>query len=152
MDCDLAEIGATWTRAIASPKAPHVVPTGEAPCQEIVITGAALDEPGKGLDGLPIPISTPGWDNAPYTTLSQYISKDPDNGIQNMGIYRGQVKSPRRLGMNPSLENQPGIYVHWEKARARGEKLAAAVILGCPPCVAFTSAQKLPIDVDELHE
>jgi len=151
MDCDLADIGPTWTRAIASPKAPHEVPRGEAPCQEIVITGAELDQPGKGLDGLPIPISTPGWDNAPYTTLSQYISRDPDNGIQNMGIYRGQVKSPRRLGMNPSLENQPGIYVHWEKAKARGEKLAAAVILGCPPCVAFTSAQKLPIDVDELH-
>ena len=151
MDCDLAEIGATWMRAIASPRAPQVVPKGEAPCQEIVITGAELDQPGKGLDGLPIPISTPGWDNAPYTTLSQYITKDPDNGIQNMGIYRGQVKAPRRLGMNPSLENQPGIHAHWEKAKARGEKLAAAVVLGCPPCVAFTSAQKLPVDVDELH-
>ena len=151
MDCDLADIGATWTRAIASPVAPVVVPTGEAPCQEIVITGDELDQPGKGVDGLPIPISTPGWDNAPYTTLSQYISKDPDSGIQNMGIYRGQVKSPRRLGMNPSLENQPGIYAHWEKCKARGEKLPAAVILGCPPSVAFTSAQKLPVDVDELH-
>jgi 4-hydroxy-3-polyprenylbenzoate decarboxylase len=149
MGCDLADIGATWTRAIAKPIAPLVVT--DAPCQEIVVMGDELDQPGKGLDSLPIPISTPGWDNAPYTTLSQYISKDPDNGIQNMGIYRGQVKSPRRLGMNPSLENQPGIYAHWEKAKARGEKLPAAVILGCPPCVAFTSAQKLPIDVDELH-
>ena len=68
-----------------------------------------------------------------------------------MGIYRGQVKSPTRLGMNPSLENQPGIYTHWEKAKAKGQKLPAAVILGCPPCVAFTSAQKLPEDVDELY-
>ncbi len=149
MGCELAQIGATWTRAMAHPVAP--VEVTSAPCQEIVTTGAALDEPGQGLDGLPIPISTPGWDNAPYTTLSQYISKDPDSGIQNMGIYRGQVKAPRRLGMNPSLENQPGIYAHWEKAKARGERLPAAVILGCPPCVAFTSAQKLPIDVDELH-
>jgi len=55
------------------------------------------------------------------------------------------------LGMNPSLENQPGIYTHWEKAKARGERLPAAVILGCPPCVAFTSAQKLSEDTDELH-
>ena len=149
MDCELADIGATWTRAIANPVAPRVVTT--APCQEIVVTGDALDQPGQGIDSLPIPISTPGWDNAPYTTLSQYITKDPDSGIQNMGIYRGQVKAPRRLGMNPSLENQPGIYAHWEKAKARGERLPAAVILGCPPCVAFTSAQKLPIDVDELH-
>jgi UbiD family decarboxylase len=29
--------------------------------------------------------------------------------------------------------------------------LPAAVVLGCPPCVAFTSAQKLPETLDELH-
>ncbi|MDB5762531.1 MAG: ubiD 1 [Herminiimonas sp.] len=149
MDCALEDIGKTWNHAIANPILPNVVKT--APCQEIVVMGKDLEKPGMGLDSLPIPISTPGWDNAPYTTLSQYISKDPETGIQNMGIYRGQVKSPTRLGMNPSLENQPGIYTHWEKAKARGEKLAAAVILGCPPCVAFTSAQKLSEDTDELH-
>lgn len=149
MGCAIEDIGKTWTRAIANPILPNIVKT--APCQDIVVMGKELNEPGKGLDSLPIPISTPGWDNGPYTTLSQYISKDPESGIQNMGIYRGQVKSPTRLGMNPSLENQPGIYTHWEKAKARGEKLPAAVILGCPPCVAFTSAQKLPQDVDELH-
>ena len=151
MDCAIADIGKKWSHAIAHPILPNVVDSDAAPCQEIVITGKELQQPGKGLDGIPIPISTPGWDNAPYTTLSQYISKDPDSGIQNMGVYRGQVKSPTRLGMNPSLENQPGIYAHWEKAKARGEKLPAAVILGCPPCVAFTSVQKLPEDTDELH-
>jgi 4-hydroxy-3-polyprenylbenzoate decarboxylase len=52
--------------------------------------------------------------------------------------------------MNPSLELRPGIYVHWEKAKAKGKKLPAAVILGCPPCIAYTSAQKLPETVDEL--
>ena len=151
MDCAIADIGKKWSHAIAHPILPNVVDSDAAPCQEIVITGKELQQPGKGLDGIPIPISTPGWDNAPYTTLSQYISKDPDSGIQNMGVYRGQVKSPTRLGMNPSLENQPGIYAHWEKAKARGEKLPAAVILGCPPCVAFTSVQKLSEDTDELH-
>jgi 4-hydroxy-3-polyprenylbenzoate decarboxylase len=98
-----------------------------------------------------VPISTPGWDNGPYTTLSQYITKDPDSGIQNMGNYRGQVKSPTRLGMNPSLELRPGIYVHWEKYRARGEKMPAAVVLGAPPSVAFTSAQKCPETLDEFE-
>lgn len=149
MGCKIEDIGKTWNHAIANPILPNVVET--APCQDIVIQGKELLKPGKGLDSIPIPISTPGWDNGPYTTLSQYITKDPDSGIQNMGIYRGQVKSPTRLGMNPSLENQPGIYAHWEKAKARGQRLPAAVILGCPPCVAFTSAQKLAEDVDELH-
>ncbi len=149
MGCDLDKINETWNRAVANPVAPRVVT--DAPCHEIVIMGDELNKPGKGLDGLPIPISTPGWDVSPYTTLSQYITKDPDTGVQNMGIYRGQVKAPRRLGMNPSLELRPGIYAHWEKQRARGQKLPAAVILGCPPCVAFTSAQKLPETLDELH-
>jgi len=148
MACELGQIEATWNRAVAHPIPPRVVET--APCQEIVITGKALDKPGQGLDGIPIPISTPGWDVSPYTTLSQYITKDPDTGIQNMGIYRGQVKAPRRLGMNPSLELRPGIYAHWEKAKAKGKKLPAAVILGCPPCIAYTSAQKLPETMDEL--
>ena len=149
MNCDLDKINETWTRAVANPIAPRVVE--RAPCQEIVITGDELNKPGQGLDGLPIPISTPGWDISPYVTLSQYISKDPDTGVQNMGIYRGQVKAPRRLGMNPSLELRPGIYTHWEKQKKRGQKLPAAVILGCPPCIAFTSAQKLPETMDELH-
>jgi UbiD family decarboxylase len=149
MGCALDGINETWNRAMAKPIPPNIVEN--APCHEIVIQGEGLDRPGNGLDGLPIPISTPGWDIAPFTTLSQYITKDPDTGVQNMGIYRGQVKAPRRLGMNPSLELRPGIYTHWEKMKARGEKLPAAVILGAPPCVAFTSAQKVPEALDELH-
>lgn len=149
MRCELDEINEVWQRALAKPIAPRIV--NNALCHEIVIQGKELDKPGKGLDGIPVPISTPGWDVAPYTTLSQYITKDPDTGIQNMGIYRGQVKASRRLGMNPSLELRPGIYAHWEKRKARGQKLPAAVVLGGPPCVAFASAQKLPENMDELH-
>src|SRR5215469_5370997 len=59
----LSEIGAAWVDAIAHPIAPKVVT--DAPCQEVVISGAALEADGAALDGLPVPISTPGWDNAP---------------------------------------------------------------------------------------
>jgi 4-hydroxy-3-polyprenylbenzoate decarboxylase len=149
MNCDLDKINETWNRAVANPIPPRTV--DNAPCQEVVISGKDLEKAGNGLDGIPVPISTPGWDISPYVTLSQYITKDPDSGVQNMGIYRGQIKAPLRLGMNPSLELRPGIYNHWEKQRARGKKLEAAVILGCPPCVAFTSAQKLPETMDELY-
>jgi len=150
LGCELDKIAETYTRAANHPIEPNVVSEAEAPCQEIVIMGAELDEPGKGLDAIPIPISTPGWDNGPYTTLSQYISKDPETGVQNMGNYRGQVKARRRIGMNPSLELRPGIYAHWLKYKARGEKMPAVVVLGAPPAVTFTSTQKLPERLDEL--
>jgi UbiD family decarboxylase len=144
----LDEIGRTWVEAIANPIAPRVV--AEAPCQEIVITGADLDRDGAALDGLPVPISTPGFDNAPYLSAGHYITKDPDTGIQNVGNYRGQLKAPRRLGMNPSVELRAGIYAHWEKCKARGESLPCAVVVGCPPVVSYASVQKMPDNLDEV--
>ena len=146
--CELDRIEERWAEAIANPIPPREV--DDAPCHELVFADEALNTEGNALDGIPVPISTPGWDNAPYTTLSQYITRDPDTGVQNMGNYRGQVKAPRRLGMNPSLELRPGIYLHWQKYRERGERMPAAVVLGAPPCVTFTSTLKLPESVCEF--
>ncbi len=144
----LAEIGATWVHAIANPIAPRLVE--DAPGQEIVVTGRDLDRDGQGLDGLPVPISTPGFDNAPFLSAGHYITRDPDTGIQNLGNYRGQIKGQRRLGMNPSVELRAGIYAHWLKCKARGEPLPCAVVVGCPPAISYASVQKMPEDLDEL--
>jgi 4-hydroxy-3-polyprenylbenzoate decarboxylase len=144
----LDEIGQAWVKAMAAPVAPRLV--ADAPCQEVVVLGDALDRPGQGLDGLPVPISTPGWDNAPYLSAGHYITKDPDTGIQNLGNYRGQLKTPRRLGMNPSVELRAGIYAHWQKYKARGEPMPCCVVVGCPPAVSYTAVQKMPEDLDEL--
>src|SRR4051812_42215638 len=67
----LDRIGATWVRAMGHPIAPRIVE--DAPCQEVVIEGADLDAAGRALDGLPVPISTPGFDNAPYLSAGHYI-------------------------------------------------------------------------------
>ena len=150
MGCAVEEVQKRWNEAIASPISPNPISGDEAPCQEIVIEGAELDQPGNALDALPVPISTPGWDVGPVATLTQFVTKDPDNGLQNMGNYRAQVKGKKRMGMNPSLELRPGIYTHWEKMKARGEKLPAAVVLGAPSCVTFTAAQKLPEQMEEI--
>src|SRR5262249_7316181 len=91
------DIGPAWERAIADPIAPRVVKS--APCHDIVITGAELEGRGRGLEALPIPISTPGFDAAPYLTATCVITRDPDSGIQNIGTYRGHLKSSTRFGM-----------------------------------------------------
>ncbi len=148
MRCRIDEIRDKWIRAISHPIAPRQVKA--APCQEIVYTGAALTS-GHGLDSIPVPISTPGWDNAPYTSASHVITKDPETGIQNMGTYRGQLKAPNRMGFNMSIVLRSGGHLHWYKWKARGKPMPAAVVLGAPPCVSFTSAQKLPENMDELH-
>src|SRR5262245_31635252 len=90
------EIEAAWSNAIANPIPP--VRVSSPPCQEVVIKGDALRGPGKGLAALPVPISTPGYDAAPYLTATLAVTRDPETGIQNMGTYRGQLKAPDRLG------------------------------------------------------
>lgn len=146
MGCPLDQVTETWARAMANPIEPQEVT--DAPCHEVVIEGDALKT--NGLDALPVPISTPGWDNGPYLTSGHYMTRDPDTGVQNSGNYRGQIKSPTRVGMNASHELNQGITVHWNKARARGEKLACAIVVGAPPCVTLTAVQKVPMGLDEL--
>jgi UbiD family decarboxylase len=150
MGCPVDEVQDRWATAIANPIPPKEISSDEAPCHEIIIEGDDLDKPGNALDAIPVPISTPGWDVGPVATLTQYVTKDPDDGLTNMGNYRAQIKGPRRMGMNPSLELRPGIYVHWQKMKERGEKLPAAVVLGAPSCVTFTAAQKLPENLEEI--
>ena len=145
----LDQVKDLWSRALNNPVAPVVIEGTEAPCQELVYQGAALLD-GHGLDDIPVPISTPGWDNGPYTSSSHFITKDPDSGIQNVGNYRGQIKAPDRLGINTSVELRTGGYLHWLKWKERGLPMPCAVVVGCPPIVSYGSVQKMPEDQDEL--
>ncbi|MGE0627009.1 MAG: UbiD family decarboxylase [Hyphomicrobiaceae bacterium] len=147
MGCPLDQIRERWIRAMNAPIEPNVV--SQAPCQEIIYREADLLN-GHGLDAIPVPISSPGWDNAPYTTSSHFITIDPETGVQNAGNYRGMIKAPDRMGMNPSIELRTGGYMHWAKWKALGKPMPCAVVLGCPPAVSYTSVQKVPEIYDEL--
>jgi 4-hydroxy-3-polyprenylbenzoate decarboxylase len=144
------EIGAAWLHAIAHPIPPVTVDT--APCQEVVITGDALRVLGGGLARLPVPVSTPGFDSAPYLTATLCISKDPDSGIRNMGMYRAALKAPDRLVVRMVAREATGAggFLHWLKYRARREKMPIAIVIGCAPIIVFTGPQKLAIDMDEI--
>ena len=143
------EIGTAWMQAIARPLAPIAV---KAPrCQEVVLTGAELAAAG-GLLRLPVPISTPGFDSAPYLTATLCITRDPETGIRNTGTYRAALKAPDRrvVRMVAREASGAGGYLHWLKYRERREPMPIAIVIGCAPIVMFTGPQKLAIDMDEL--
>src|ERR1700733_13650749 len=143
------EIGEAWLQAITHPIAPVVV--ASAPCQEVVISGDDLKAPG-GLNALPVPVSTPGFDSAPYLTATLCITRDPDSGVQNMGTYRAALKASDRLVVRMVAREASGAggYLHWLKYRERREPMPIAIVIGCAPVVMFTGPQKLAVDLDEL--
>ena len=150
MGLPVDQIGDTWMRAIGNPIPPVAVQ--DAPCQEVVIEGDALRAPGGGLKILPVPVSTPGFDAAPYLTATLCVTKDPDSGVRNMGTYRAALKASDRLVVRMVAREATGAggYLHWLKYRALAEKMPIAIVVGCAPIVMFTGPQKLAIDMDEM--
>jgi len=143
------DIGDAWMRAIANPIAP--VQVTDAPCQQVIVKGEALRRPAGGVKTLPVPISTPGYDAAPYLTATLCITRDPETGIRNMGTYRAALKATDRLGVRMAARpGGAGGYLHWQKYRKLKQPMPIAIVVGCAPVVMFTGPQKLPIDCDEM--
>ena len=146
MGCPVEEIDSKWAHALANPIEPVLVDSG--PVHEEVIQGEALTRPGDGIERFPVPISTPGFDNGPYFTCAHWLTKDIETGIRNTGNYRGQIKSPTRIGFN--VGQQQDGYFHWKKCLDKGIPLEGALIVGAPPSVSYAGVQKIPYGVDEL--
>jgi 4-hydroxy-3-polyprenylbenzoate decarboxylase len=143
------EIEPAWINAIAHPIAP--VRVAAPPCQEVVIIGEALRGEGRGLATLPVPISTPGFDAAPYLTATLCITRDPETGIRNMGTYRAGLKAGDRLGVRMAARlGGAGGYQHWRKYNKLKRPMPCAIVIGCAPVVMFTGPMKLALDLDEM--
>ena len=145
LQCDPAKIAQQWAKARGEPIEPVFVDRG--PVHEEIHMKEELDQAGMGLEEFPIPISTPGFDAGPFTTCSQWITKDPETGVRNIGTYRGMVKSRTRLGMNAGGGQH--ISQHWRKWQKLDKPMPAAVVIGAPPNVAYASVIKIPYGVDE---
>ena len=97
---------------------------------------------------IPVPISTPGFDNAPYLTSANWITKDIETGIYNIGNYRSQIKSADRTG---GLFTSQHMGQHWRKAKAKGQRLEACIAIGVMPSIAYSATAKIPYDFDEYR-
>ncbi|HEY4073057.1 MAG TPA: UbiD family decarboxylase [Herbaspirillum sp.] len=150
MGTTVEKIQEKWAHAMANPIKPRLVT--EAECHEVIHEGDALQGEGNGLDMLPIPVSTPGFDSAPTLSATNVVTRDPETGVQNMGTYRCQLKAPDRLVVRMATRvGGAGGYLHYQAWKKAGHKtMPCAIVLGCPPFVSFMGPQKMPIGVDEL--
>lgn len=150
MGASVEDIQKRWDQAIQNPIPPKMVT--DAVCHEVIWQGDDLLGEGRGLDMLPIPVSTPGFDSAPTLTATNVITVDPVTGVQNMGTYRCALKASDRLVVRMATRvGGAGGYLHYQAWKKAGHKtMPCAIVLGCPPYVAFMGPQKLPIGVDEF--
>jgi 4-hydroxy-3-polyprenylbenzoate decarboxylase len=141
-------VGEAWARALGNPVAPVRVRSG--PCKEVVVRGAEELDRSGGVDMLPHPISTPGFDPAPFLTAGCWVTRDPDDGSYNVGTYRGMIKGARRVGLQMDTPSQH-IAIQLARARRRGQPLPVAIVLGAVPALSLASVQKLPYGTSEYE-
>ncbi|MDH5677823.1 MAG: menaquinone biosynthesis decarboxylase [Nitrospinota bacterium] len=121
---------------------PAMVSARQAPCQDVVLTGADID-----LRLMPILHCWPE-DGGRFITMPAVFTKSPD-GARNVGMYRLQMFNRMTTGMHWHIHKDGASNFH-EHARAGRKRMEVAVAIGADPAVVFAATAPLPHGVDEM--
>ncbi|MEW6215544.1 MAG: menaquinone biosynthesis decarboxylase [Nitrospirota bacterium] len=113
----------------------------KAPCQEVV------KEDDFSLLDYPILKCWPE-DGGRFITLPLVITKDPESGKQNMGMYRLQVFDEKTTGMHWHTHHDGAV--NYRKAAKYGKRMEVAVVLGGDPITIYSATAPLPYGIEEL--
>ena len=114
-----------------------------APCQEVVLQGDEVD-----LLKFPILKCWP-QDGGRFITLPLVITRDPETGVQNYGIYRLQVYDRNTTGMHWQTHKVGSRHYRLNQER-QGKRMEVAVALGGDPASIWSGSAPLPPDMDEM--
>ena len=109
------------------------------PVTEITSNAASFDE-------LPILKSWPN-DAGRFITLGLVATKHPETGVRNLGVYRIQIIDSTHALMHWQKHKRGAQ--HGEISKERGEKIPAAIIIGCEPATVFSSIAPVPEGLDK---
>ena len=117
-----------------------------APCQEVV------EKHNPDLGRFPIIKCWPGdgqpSDEGRFITLPMVFTRDPDSGRPNCGMYRIHVYDKITTGMHWHIHKDGAR--HFDKYRALGKRMPAAIAVGSDPAVVYAASAPLPESVDEM--
>ena len=111
------------------------------PCHQEVFKGDQVN-----LDALPLLRPWPG-DAGRVVTLGLVITKDPETGVPNVGVYRLQRQSNNTMTVH-WLSVRGGAR-HLRKAAEMGKKLEVAVAIGVHPLLVMAAATPIPVQLSE---
>jgi UbiD family decarboxylase len=121
--------------------APIVVSSG--PVKDVIVRGDAVDQ---------TEFPVPKWhfrEGGRYIhTFSAIVTKDPETGVMNVGIYRGMIG---RKNTAPFLLVKGGQHwgAHFLKWASRKQPMPVACVIGWDPIMAFLAGSPLPAGVCE---
>lgn len=114
--------------------------SGKGKCQEVI-------ELNPDLSKIPVLKCWPE-DGGPFVTLPMVITKDPNTGIRNIGMYRMQIFEKDLTGMHWH-KHKVGAR-HFEEYKKMGKKMPVAVAIGGDPAYTYSATAPMPDNMDEF--
>jgi 2,5-furandicarboxylate decarboxylase 1 len=109
-----------------------------APVQQVIFKGDEID-----LTKLPVHLQH-ALDGGHYISGSIDYCIDPKTGWTNVGFRRLMLRGRRVTGVD--LTAPSDLRTIYEAARARGEKLPIAFVIGCHPADMVAATMRVPVD------
>ena len=87
-------------------------------------------------------------DGGRFVTLPCVITRDPDTGERNLGMYRIQIYDDRSTGMHWQLQKVAAR--HGRRYYETGRRMPVTIFLGGDPMFTFAATAPLPDGLDEF--
>jgi len=129
-------------KRMATPVKPRLVETG--PVLENIVQAS-----GVNLLNLPVP-QWSNYDSGRYIgTWHINVTKDPETGSRNVGVYRMQLLGPKQATVSASPGSHLGRHVAKAEKAGRSLPLPMAVAIGVSEAVIMAAAAAYPDGMDE---
>ncbi len=113
-----------------------------APVQSVVLQGDDID-----LGQLPVQVPWSG-EPAPLITWPLVFTRPPEDGADNVGVYRIQVLGRDRVIMRWLAHRGGAKHFHqWQK---QGRDMPVAIAIGADPAMILSAVLPLPEDLSEI--
>ena len=121
------------------------------PVKEVVLNDEKAD-----LTTLPILKSFNG-DAGKFITFGLTVTKHPETGVSNLGVYRMQILNPRKAIMHWQIHKRGAqhLEIHKDKLPIRDAKdsgnreIEVAVVIGSDPATVFSAVAPVPEGMDK---
>jgi len=87
-------------------------------------------------------------DGGRFITLPCVVTRDPDTGERNLGMYRIQIYDDHTTGMHWQLQKVAAR--HGRRYYEKGERMPVAIFIGGDPMFPFAATAPLPDGLDEF--
>ena len=128
----LAELGSFFPKSVRG-----------GPCKEVILKDRF------SLSDFPILQCWPK-DGGRYITWPLVITKNPETGKRNVGVYRMQVFDERTTGMHWQTQKHGADHYRSARSRSGDGKLEVAVAIGSDPATCLSGILPVPPDMDEF--